>query len=268
MTIIRAGSGLGDSLYLRAIVEYLVRKDRGPVIALSDYPEVFIGSGASVEAFRRHKPLDMVAHYVTRKGLLATSQFADMCIHAGIPPYYVPLEFTWEVRNRPLVDNLRTKARGRPIVLVHGGRAPMARTDGFGAELLPRREAFEAVLEDLRDCYLVRVGKGAALYRLPVDVDLSDSTSVSDIMDLGASCDGAVSQCCFMIPLAEGFGKPLLTLWASAGLNSSTLYVRQIVPEKILSKPTSRHLVDDITLLQRAGKIEAFRNAISMKAAA
>lgn len=239
---IRGASGLGDSVYLRVVCDHYVRQG-DPVIALSDYPDVFIGSGATVEPFRRDR-VDIVAHYVLGKPNQAATQWDDVRRAAGIVEA-LPLAFPWTVRNAGLIERLRLAANGRPIIMVHGGRVPMGRTDGFGMEILPERQAFEAALSAMAGCFTVRIGKADQVYPLPVTVDLNGGTSVSDLLDLVAVCDGVVAQCSFAVPMAEAFDKPLLAVWASRGLASRTAYIRQITPRKILSKPTSRAIIDD-----------------------
>lgn len=247
MIRIRAGRGLGDSLYLRPMVDYMVQQtDR--VVALSDYPDIFRGSGATVEPFTRALPC-VVAHYTSTMHRQETTQYADMLRMARLPAD-VPLRFTWNLRNRVLIDELRARAEGRPIILVHAGVTAMARTDGFSDDMLPRREAFEAVLDVLDDCYRVGIGKAERMYRLPLDADLHGATSVAELLDLGFACDGIVAQCSFCVPLAEVFDKPLLTVWAARGLASSNPYIRLVTPRKVLAKAASEYVVDDWTCEQ------------------
>lgn len=259
MTAIRGASGLGDSVYLRPIVEHFARAGRKPV-ALSNYPEIFAGADCTVEPFRRER-VDVVAHYVMGKANPATTQFEDMVRAAGIAEP-VPLSFDWHVQNPRLVRGVRANADGRPVVLVHGGRAPMARTDGFGKELLPEEDAFRALVAALPDCHRVGVGAIGEVYPIPVDEDLRGETTVSDLLDLFATCDGAVGQCSFVIPMAEVFDRPLLVLWARRGLACSNEYINRITPQKILHKPTSRFVIDDAGEDEIREAARAFRDAI------
>lgn len=237
---IRGGRGLGDSLYLRPIAEYFLAQG-DEVTVLSDYPQIYTGLKVEVKRFTRFG-VNVLAHYVMGKSNPLTTQWDDVCASAGVS---VPLRFTWNIVNHALVDRIVEKAKGRPIIVVHGGRVPMGRTDGFGLELLPDRAAFEAVLAELKDCFTVLVGGGAQLYPLEADFDLNGKTSVSDLLDIASVCDGVVAQCSFAIPLAEVFDKPLLIVWAAHGLVAREPYVRQITPMKVLSKPTSHFVVDD-----------------------
>lgn len=240
MKRIRGGSGLGDTIYVRPIAEHFVRAGH-PVTVCCDYPGVFVGLDVKVEPFSRER-IDVLAHYVKGKANTDTMQWQDVCKSAGVD---VPLSFPWKVQNEALVARLREQAAGRPVVIVHGGRAPMGRSDGFGRELLPDRRAFETLMGALQDAFLVGIGAARPIYALPVHMDLNGTTSVSDLLDIASSCDGFVAQCSFAVPLAEVFDRPLLVLWAAGGLVSCTPYIRQITPAKVLSKPTSRCVTDD-----------------------
>jgi hypothetical protein len=239
----RGGSGLGDSVYLRPVAEYFVRLGKS-VTVRSDYPDIFIGSGATTEPFCKFPAVDIIAHYHGNRRNQKSTQFADMLKCAGITED-VPLRFTWNIRNHALIDDLTARATGRPVVVVHGGRAPFGRSDGVGAELLPKRESFEAVIAMFADCFTVRVGKGKQIYALPCSYDLSDKTSVSDLLDIVSTCDATVTQCGYPVPMAECFGKPVLAIWASRGLHSVRPIIPSVTPAKILSAPTSHYVVDE-----------------------
>lgn len=237
----RAGSGLGDSLYLRPIVDHLVHAGH-TVTALSEYPGIFLGSGATVMPFRREHA-DVIAHYVARKTDPRTNQWQDVCAAAGIPE--IPLSMRWPVLNTGLTSAVREAAAKRRIVLVHAGREPMAREDRFARELLPVAPAIAAALGALPDCFKVGIGKGPMLYPVPVDLDLRSLTSEADLLDLAVIAHGMLGQCSFLIPLAELFDKPLVVVWARAGLSSKNDKIRTITPSKVLSKATSGHVFDD-----------------------
>lgn len=245
---IRGGAGLGDSIYLRVIAEHF-KAEGHDVTVCSDYPDVFAGAGVKVEAFRRNN-IDRLCHYTVGKTNPETTQFEDMLASGGIH-VGVDLRFDWTIRNQKLVDKLRTAAAGRPIVLVHGGRNPMNRSDGFGRELMPTERGFAIALKVLAEwsgAFLVRIGKGSDVYHLGryIHADLNDQTSVTDLFDLGKTCDGVIAQVSYAVPLAECFDRPLMVVWAAAGIAPGVhMYVQQIVPRKILQKPTSTFCWDD-----------------------
>jgi hypothetical protein len=241
---VRGGSGLGDSLYIRPISDHLLREGH-QVTVCTFYPDVFLGSACSLEPFGRLR-INVVCHYVNGKNNPKTNQWEDICECAGVKS--LPLRFEWSVFNKSLVDAVIEKARGRKIVLIHGGREPMNRTDGFGAELLPEKKAFDWAQEAIyKDVLFVRVGSGGPKYAMDrAELDLWGKTSVRDLLDLAWICDGLVGPCSFFVPLAECFDKPFLAIWAASGLyRSREPYIKTITPQKILSKKTSMHVIDE-----------------------
>lgn len=253
---VRGGRGLGDSLYVRVVAEHLVKKGQ-KVTVCADYPGLFEGAGVTVEPFGRNG-IDVLAHYTFRKPNPGSTQWEDVCASARIEP--IPLRIEWTVKNRGLVDGLRALAGEKPLIIVHGGRRPMGRTDGFGMELLPEKAAFDAVLKALGDCFLVQVGQAEQVYPLGCDVSLNGSTSVTDLLDLAKSCDAVVAQCSFAVPLAEVFDKPAMFVWAAKGLTAGSPYVRQITPVKVLSKPSSHYVMDNWPQIGEV--VQAFRASL------
>lgn len=252
MIRIRSASGLGDSVYLRAIAEHFARRGE-KVVACTNYPDVFKSSPVTPEPFRR-TDVDIVAHYVTGKARPGTTQWQDVCIAAGVAEP-VPFSFQWWRGSTGLAERVRALAGDLPVVLVHGGRVPMNRTDGFGLKLVPERRAFEAVLEAVAgSCYLVAVGGnslrpdagGDCIFDLPCDFDLRGATTVPELLDLFQACDGVVAQVSYAVPMAEVFDRPLLAVWSTEGLADPHPYVRQIAPAKVLSKESSGYVLDSL----------------------
>lgn len=240
---IRGGSGLGDAVYLRPVAEHFVRQGFD-VYVLSIHEDVFIGSGAKAMMFEKQLA-HVVAHYAHARTVLTTTQYQDMLQSAQLPKD-LPLKFDWPVRNTALIEHLKKRAAGRKIVVVHGGRHPFGRSDGLGMEILPERSGFDSVLGHLNGRHFkVRVGKGSTFYNLPSDMDLHDKTTVSDVLDVIASCDGVITQCGFPIPMAEVFGKPVLGVWSARGLASKQAIVPTVTPKKILTALTSTFIVDN-----------------------
>ena len=239
-TRIRGGRGFGDALYVRPIAEFFVRNGH-PVTVMSDYADVFIGSGVTVETFNRNR-INVTAHYTHGKHNPRTTQWQDVCHSAGVQ---VPFCFTWNIRGRALLDHVKDEAAGRPIILVNGGREPMNRIDGFGRALLPERKVFDYLLSRLGNCLTVRIGKGRAIYPIECDLDLSDATSVADVLDLAQIAAGVIGQCSFAIPLGEVFDKPVLVLWSHGIEKSPHPFIACMSPAKLLSKPSSMYVRDD-----------------------
>lgn len=242
---IRVGSGLGDAMYLQAVVRHMLSKGYKLKVS-TKWPDVFSMLDVETVPFTKsRKEIDIFAGYSLRKSE-PTDQFEDCCIQAGIEE---PVEFKmdWSVKNTELIEKVKQEANGKPIILVQMPRPPMDRKDGFGETLLPRQEAFQEAVDEARGkAFLVQIGAGEPTYELEgIDLDLSNSTSIHDLFDLGLSCDGLLGYCSFIVPLAEQFDKDVLFIWARAGLKDRHKFIRQITPKKILHAETSKWVFDD-----------------------
>lgn len=233
---IRGGMGLGDALYVQSVARHLIEQGK-QLKVLTAWPDVFRHLPVQTGPFSR-QGVDILAHYSARKAIAGTTQFQDCCISAGIKEP-VDLRLDWPHAETISVD--------LPIVLVQLPRAPMGRTDGFGAELLPDCRKIQMAIDAMRGrAYIVQVGSGKRLYEFKgIDLDLVDQTSVPRLLDLAAGCDAMLGFCSYFVPLAESLNKPSLLVWSKAGLKSRHAYVRQITPQKILHKPSSRAIMDD-----------------------
>jgi hypothetical protein len=230
---IRAGKGLGDSLYLQAVTRHFLLKGERLQVK-TNWPDVF--RQLDVECVPFDRKADICAHYSMRKRE-ATNQFQDCCLQAGIAE---PVDFR--------LDWAPTTALPyRPYVCVLLPRTPMDRADNYGIELLPEREAMQACIDVLRQRFtIVQVGRGEPVYGLErIDVDLTGKTTVAELLDVASGAAGFLGYCSFFVPLAESLNKPALFVWAARGLASDEFYIRSITPQKILSRESSRYVIDD-----------------------
>lgn len=268
MIAIRGGAGLGDAIYLQSVARYLVGH-YGNVEACCDWPELFVplGDRVRVTGFRRTS-IDRLAHYSARRGQSETTQWEDICITAGIPRDTL-LYLDWS-RRGSLVDDVVVAAAGRPIVLIQMPRAPFARRDGYGEELLPDCSVVQRVVYRLADCFTVQVGLGTPTFEYDrLSLDLKNRTSVSDLVDLAHVCDGLIGQVSFIVPLAESLDKPGLLVWSRRGLSSSHEPVRRITPQKIIHrKDLFRVIFDDCLGYDMRLAVDSLRESIGRREAA
>jgi len=255
---IRAGRGLGDSIYLASIVTHFGLHG-GRLCVLSDHPDVFrhTPGARAVEPFDRNG-VDIVSHYVMGKRNTKTTQFQDMVAAAGITEE-VPLRLMWRKGTPSLIDGLR--ADGRPVVCVQMPRAPMGRTDGFGAELMPDFEVMQSVVDAVgKHASIVQIGGGAPLfYFRGLTMNLANGTTVEQLIDIAQAADGFIGYPSFVIPLAESFRKPLFAIWAKAGLRSNTDFIRLITPEKVVHHKEDAFVITDKNNQQEISeRVDAF----------
>lgn len=244
MKRIRGASGLGDAVYMYPIVRHYANLGEQLEVC-TRWPDVFRNLPVKIADFSRQN-INILAHYARRKGNRDTNQFQDCCIVAGIKEE-IPFTLDWKPKNSGLIA--KTKESGKPALLVQMPRAPMGRKDGFGASLLPKCGVIQSMIDELKErAYIVQVGGGKCLHEFKgIDLDMANKTSVTDLIDLHHSADAMLGYPSNIIALAEAFDKPLVAVWSRRGLKDGHSYVRQISPRKILSKPTSRHIVDDQT---------------------
>lgn len=259
---IRGGMGIGDALYLQAVVRHLVAQGQRLEVCTA-WPDIFRPHAGRIEiaGFRRN-PIDILAHY-SRRRHYPTTQFADVCLEAGLrEPCELVLD--WEITDQAFVDPLLE--RGLPIVCVQLPRAPMNRTDGIGTELLPDCRVIQQQIDALRGrVLLVQIGAGRPLFEFKgIDVDLAGKTTVAQMLDVASLAAGFVGYVSFIVPLAESLKKPALLTWSRLGFKSPTAFVRQITPKKICERDTSICVVDNATFDEMRAAREAFENAIRL----
>lgn len=238
MSTIRAGKGLGDSLYLQGVVRHMIEQGRG-VTPCSNWPEVFGQLPVKVIPFTR-QGVDICAHYTTRKAYQGTSQWQDCCINAGLGAD-VDFRIDWKPTSVSL------KRDDRPLILISLPRLPMGREDGFGRSLLPDCSVIQRCIDRIKPhVRIVQVGAGEPLYRFRgIDDDLANRTSITDLLNVSSLADGFLGYCSWLVPLAESFNRPALFVWSRKGLHDRHAFIRQIIPGKVLHRSSSGHVFDD-----------------------
>lgn len=232
---IRGGSGLGDALYLQSVCRHLIAIGRTNLVARTDYPDVFLPLAGKIGIKEFTKTgVGIIGHYSMRRQIQETSQFKDCCLQAGITSP-VELKLDWRV-NPPPVD---LRAYGKRIAVIGLPRPPMARKDGFGRELLPRKDAYQRMVDGARAAgYLtVQVGAGNPVYHLQgIDIDLANKTTIPELFDIVAASDVVVCYPSFLVPLAESLGKQFICLFAMEGLKCDRNFLRWVTPEKVIHR--------------------------------
>lgn len=243
---IRAGSGLGDGIYLYSIVKYLANENKKtPIKVFCKWKDVFLplGDRVTVEEFSRAN-INTLAHYSMRKQIKGTNQFEDMWIQAGIDKSKVKADFDWTPKIGPqrddLVPAIKAAAKGKPILIVRLPTKPMGRTDNFGIELLPMIEPFARTLRYLKKRFFtVQIGAGEDMVGIPqdlLDLDMANKTTLPQMFDIAYHADAFFGQCSFIIPLSEGMAKPGLICFSERGMKSKDKFISSITPEKIIHR--------------------------------
>lgn len=264
---IRGGSGLGDAIYVQSVVRHLVEQGRQLEVCTA-WPDVFrpVADKVRFSPFRRGN-VTYVAHYADRRGVVGTTQFEDCCIKAGVPKD-VDLRLDWTPLNGGLVQQLR--GIRKPIVVVQMPRAPFGRVDGQYTEFAPQWGRVQQAIDLIgRRAFTIMVGSGVPDVKYSgIDLDLSNQTSVSDLIDVGYAAHGFLGQCSFIIPLAESFRKPVQLIWSRAGLKSRHEVIRQMTPAKILHRPISHAVIDDCSDSELRQAVDALCEQVGSQVAA
>ena len=261
---IRSGNGVGDNLYLQAIVKHLIKTTPYKYRVHTRYPSLFVQFGGRVEIkpFQREN-IDIVAHYTNRKGRPGTTQFQDMCENAGIKEP-VSLTLDWKVGNRGLIERIRGHANGKKLLLVQLPRETFGRNDGYGRELMPDYSVMDRIVGHLvskHNYFAVQIGCGKVEYRLKnISYDLAEKTQLEEVFDLSSAADLFIGQTSFFIPLSECFDKKCIIVWSSKGLKSPTAFLSSVTPQKILHKKTCKAVTDDSNFEKIKSEVDEFLN--------
>lgn len=248
---VRSGSGIGDNIYLHSIVRHLAIQNPEKIYSVrTKYPDLFrcLPGNVKTEEFSK-VACAVVAHYSNRKNIKQTDQYQDMLINAGLS-IDLPMTTDWRIQNQSFIDHIVNEANGRPIILTQPIRLPMGRDDQFGLEIMPNASKYDHGLKMLKrelNAYVIMIGTSHARNIIPssVDLDLLNKTRIHTIMDLGKIAFMTYGQCSQMIPLGEIYNNPVMVGWGHNVTRSKDVYVRTILPEKILHGEKSSYFYDD-----------------------
>ena len=232
--------GLGDAIYLRAIVLHHLGQ---PQTVFTMWEDVF-SNMRDVKVM----PLSDVAlehDYNLRYAfyclhcnmpeLKNLSQFEMMCRQGGITES-VELKIDWGVRNEALVKSVRDAAAGRPIMLVQVPKRP----GNIEQKLIrPNTAAFVSAVRERDRFFRVIVGNRHFcddIEECPRELDLLDKTSVTDILDLATAADTFLSDPCYLVVLAQAIGKPFECMFSADGLRSNYPKISGVTPERLFHR--------------------------------
>lgn len=131
-------------------------------------------------------------------------------------------------------------------------------------EFLPDCRRIQNAIDHIgQQAFFIQVGKGASLFRFSgIDLDLTNQTSVRDLLDVATLASGFLGYCSYIVPLAEAQMKPAMLVWSRKGLNSPHQVVRQMTPQKILHRAASRWVMDDASDKELMDCADAFCAAL------
>jgi len=249
---IRCGQGIGDSIYLQAVVHDLLREGYSNLEVCTNYPEIFAHlnprkvydksnklvldqkSGSfDIIPFTR-SGCHVIAHYTSRKKIAGTCQFEDCYLTAGWTKQIDPkFEFKIPEKVASHAKQIRSDNPGKLLVVYQSLRPAMGRTDGFGDELVPSEDSMKAVLSSLPAHTVIKIGQGDP-DSIHCDLDLVNKTNLNESLGYFCSADIIIGQCSLIIPLAECRKIPLIIVFGNRIRTSEHPFLRSICPEKLL----------------------------------
>ena len=259
---IRGPSGLGDAIYVNPIAQAFSRM-YDKVLVRTKYPEVFkYCKKVETVPFKKGGADKEFNYGGKRREDQSTSQWQDLLITSGLS-MNTPYVIEWRLTNRQLEKMINDNAENKKILIMSSPHVPFARLDKFGLELIPNWKKFIPLLEYAKDngYFIIQAGKGKCLwdYGKLIDIDLTNKTTVCDIMDLGIIGDVFLGQPGFIVPLAEGNGKNLYLIFSRRGLNCNTEFLKNITGKKVCSTRRGFWGVDDFT---DEKLVESFRKCL------
>lgn len=248
MIEITASKGLGDAIYLRAIVLHLIER-RERVVVFTQWPDLFSDLPVEVkpltcrtgdEDLRHAKPC--LHCRIAAVGHL--DAFSMACLQAGITEP-VRLRMDWVPRNRALVERVRRAAAGRPILAFQ----PLKRATTLSQALeRPDRAAYARFIAREVDCFRVKLGHPRYTQdsgHPACDLDLFGALSVTDALDVLAISARAFGEPCYVTIAAEAMGKPFTCMFSRRGVDSGHRYASNLKPSRTFHGDLGRAVFDD-----------------------
>ena len=210
MIVTKGASGFGDTIYMRVVMEWLVKNCHDRLAIMARYPEVFTGLPVETWDFYRKENIDHFCTYITAKKSEYT-QFQDLLMRGHLPN----IEFTSDLKNR--------KPSGK--VLVIPTYAPMNGVSN-AVDMKPMQFEFSKFVTKFHNVEYLE-GK----YEFLELVDIFNSASL------------VIGQVGWIAPMAQMLDVPLILIFTKRAMNSQNRFLRDILPHKIIEKPTTHAVI-------------------------
>jgi hypothetical protein len=243
MIALRVPNGLGDAIYLRAIVLHLLKRGEG-VAVFTKWRDVFSDLPVQIRetpeaAAHQVRYLHNSSDRALPKGM---TDFAMRCRQAGIKEP-VELRMDWQVRNPALLDQIKRDAAGRKILVYQCARQVRSEASAL---LKPRRAVFNKFIADHDDYYRIKIGHPPHVeddQEAKCELDLFGKAFIHDSFDIGTIGDLLFGQHCFVLCMAEAMNKPYVCMFARAALKSNMPQANTTTPDRCFNK---KHLATAI----------------------
>lgn len=235
MKQLNASKGLGDALYLRAIVLHLLGKGE-KLEVFTGWPDIFSDLPVTVKPYSaatgdedwHHAKPCLHCRIVTDM-----DSFSMACQQAGISEP-VELRVDWKVRNPAIVARVKREAGARKILVYQ----PLKKAVNQNQELArPQQDAFLNALDARADYFRVKLGHPNLDNAGACELDLFGKTSVTDAIDIATAADLFFGEPCYLFILAQALKKPSVVMFSGRGADSGRHRITNFSPARLFPKP-------------------------------
>lgn len=218
MIKLNSPKGLGDAIYLRAIVLHLLACGE-TITIFTAWPEVFedlpVGTiGANDYTFEDDIRHAMACLHCRVPAIMTMGRFRLTCVQAQISEP-VELQMAWSATNVSLLKDITSKAAGKRILLYQ----PRKISKDEDQELTrPLRASFNQYVATRDDCFRIKIGNPVFVnddLDLPCELNLIGKTSIKEVFDIASISDEIFGESsCFLPNLAEAMGRPFVCMFS------------------------------------------------------
>ncbi len=237
-----ASKGLGDAIYLRALVLHLIERGES-VTVFTQWPDVFSDLPIVTKSLKERTGHEDIHHcqpclHCRLPEVSIGGLFEMACRQAGVLDR-VELRADWTVKNTELAETVRRAASGRKIMVYQ----PLKPARGVEQEILqPRPRAYVSYIESRSDMFRVKLGTGGAGV---CDLDLTEKTTVSEAFDVATVADVIFGEPCYLTTLAQAMDKPYVCMFSSRAQWAVQSRVSGLTPWRFMTKPGTVLYDDD-----------------------
>ena len=207
MKVVKGASGFGDAIYMRVIMEWLLKNRPDEYTILTKYPDVFSNLSIKTENFNsNHLKIDYNFTYIHNK-TSSFSQFEDLIRYGNLSN----ITLTSDLKNRKLTNT----------ILVINPYAPM-NGGSMATEMKPNLEEYINFVSNYNNIQFI-----------------NKKYKFKDLIDMFNSAKAVISQVGWAVPLAEMLDVPLIAIFTKRALNSKYQFISTIKPHKIKTKKTT-----------------------------
>lgn len=215
MIVLRTLQGLGDAVYAYPIVKYLLENQNQKIIVKTNYPIVFNALNVETVSLDSSQKFNLFPQYTKNRN--GSSQYEMMLRSVGLP--FISFKFDWQLgfsegfKFNHLDNFIKTwtDSKKKLCIIKQPCVAHMHKLSKDTSLVPDGNEFREWQIENEYKYFFVSVGKDEIFSDKGylINYDLVNKTSVQDLLTLCSMANLIASQVGHLIPIAQGFNKPL-----------------------------------------------------------